>query len=103
MKPTIRSAASTIALTAALAVSGIFIGSAVAQTGPVEEAPPTTQEAFAERGKARDARHQERLADALAPLVDAGVISSDQANAVIDALLDARPDRDGRFLSLIHI
>lgn len=55
-------------------------------TAPVED--PGT-----DRSAEREQRHRERLSSTLAPLVEAGTIDQAQADAVIDALVAAQPDR----------
>lgn len=82
----------TAALTAGLlggAAAGAILGTA--GVSGAQETTTTTTQQEAERPERPDP--SARLAEVLAPLVEAGTIDQAQADAVIEALIDARPDR----------
>ncbi len=79
--------------------AGLITGGGVAMVatlpgGAGATTVPSVQQATDEDSATTDSRGT-WLADALAPLVEDGTITQAQADAVIAALDDARPDRDG--------
>jgi hypothetical protein len=79
--------------------AGLITGGGVAMVatlpaGAGATTVPSVQQATDEDSATTDSRGT-WLADALAPLVEDGTITQAQADAVITALDDARPDRDG--------
>jgi hypothetical protein len=81
---------------AVLGVPGLVGAQDATTTTSTTVAPPNNQGGIAGNGADRKARAEQRLKDALAPLVKNGTITQSQADAVIKALEDAVPPIGGK-------
>lgn len=94
MRKTVTAAALAASITVGGAAGAVLFQPTISSAQTDDTTDESTDDATAEeRAAERETRHRERLSETLNPLVEDGTIDQTQSDAVVDTLIEARPER----------